>query len=182
MQKRSKAVETNPRAASVVRARRARFRRVFGRFLVVLGCVAGVLYTLSPWVKIGIKGTDSIEGRLFVIVKGQLPTRDGLVAFWPPENRFYQNIWFVKHLKGLPGDVVTTEGGEGRSFLINGQFVGTAKAFSLSGQPLEPGPTGVIPVGQYFVWTPHERSFDSRYKDIGWINESNLIGTAYRIF
>jgi conjugal transfer pilin signal peptidase TrbI len=84
-------------------------------------------------------------------------------------------LTFVKMVKGVPGDVVTREG---RDYYINGVKVATAKEFSLKGEPLELGPTGIIPAGRYFVWTPHKDSLDSRYGRAGWISQDDVIGRA----
>jgi len=159
-----------------------RFRRRFAKSLVWLCVIVGFCFAVSPWVKIGFKSTDSIDGHVFLIMKGVMPGKNDLVAFWPKENRFYRHIWFVKYARGVGGDVVSVRGDSGDQFYINDEFVGQALPYSSNGLELEPGPVGVIPVNNYFVWTPAERSFDSRYRDIGWVDESAVIGTAYRIF
>ena len=110
---------------------------------------------------------------------GKRPTSRGeVVAFRPPPNRFYpERMVFVKKVLGLPGDRVTRTG---RDFFINGTYVATAKWRARSGEPLSPGPVGVIPAGAYFLWTPHPDSYDSRYEDIGWIPAERLVGRARR--
>lgn len=57
-----------------------------------------------------------------------------------------------------------------------------AKAFSLQQEPLEPGPQGLLAEGQYYVWTPHKDSFDSRYAKMGWIDAPQLLGVAYALW
>lgn len=79
---------------------------------------------------------------------------------------------------GIPGDEVTREDNR---FYINGEYIGTTKYRSRTGEPLRPGPIGVIPDGHYFVWTPHPDSYDSRYEDIGWISKDRIIGCAVRL-
>jgi conjugal transfer pilin signal peptidase TrbI len=44
------------------------------------------------------------------------------------------------------------------------------------------GPTGVIPPGHYFVWTPHRDSLDSRYALTGWIKDAQLQGKSIPLF
>jgi len=136
---------------------------------------------LSPWFRIGINGTESLPGALYLVIKNEIPEAPGdLIAFYPPHNRFYPSgMFFIKKVRGMPGDVVRRRGGD---FYINDTYVGAAKTRSHSGSPLQPGPTGVIPKGQYFVWTPHPDSYDSRYEDIGWISEDRVIGRAVRLF
>lgn len=81
----------------------------------------------------------------------------------------------LKIVRGLPGDRVTWRG---RDVYINGEFLGTAKEYSLAGEPLARGPEGVIPPGHFFLWTPHKDSYDSRYADIGWVPAQWIRGFA----
>lgn len=177
--------ESSPRAPEGVadKMRRGRFNKIMFRFTCFVLALCLVLWGISPWVKFGFNAvSDSVDGYVFVIVKGADPGRGELIAFWPPDNRFYKNIWFVKYVKGVAGDLVERRGAESREFYINGEFVGRAKKESANGSPLEASEGGLISEGSYFVWTSHERSFDSRYEDIGWISKDSLIGRAYRIF
>lgn len=167
---------------SVVRGLRTRrFRRWMMLAIGALVTVWLVSLALSPWYRLGINGTDSLPGVLYLVLKQQLPEAPGdLVAFHPPKNRFYRDgMIFIKKAIGMPGDEVTREGSR---FYINGEYVGTAKHRSRTGDPLRPGPIGVIPDGHYFVWTPHPDSYDSRYEDIGWISKDRIIGRAVRLF
>jgi conjugal transfer pilin signal peptidase TrbI len=160
------------------RRRLRRFRTNLFRWLCGLGFVVLLGWGVSPFVKLGFNATDSVDGTVFLIVKDSVPPKGGLVAFWPPENDFYHNIWFVKYLKGVPGDRVDWQE---RLFFINGESIGIAKPASRNGVALRPSEGGVIPKGFYFVWTPHADSFDSRYEPIGWIPRHRLIGRAFRL-
>jgi type IV secretory pathway protease TraF len=42
--------------------------------------------------------------------------------------------------------------------------------------------SGKIPPHKFFAYTPHKDSFDSRYKEIGLIDEKDIIGTAVLTF
>lgn len=159
--------------------RRHLFRKKLFRWLCCLGFLFLLGWGASPFVKIGFNCTESIDGFVFLIVKDVLPEKGELVAFWPPENDFTQNIWFVKYVKGVPGDHVIRNG---QAFYINNEYIGNAKTESKKGVALQPSNSGVIPQGYYFVWTQHKDSFDSRYNQIGWISEDRVIGRAYRIF
>lgn len=136
-------------------------------------------WALSPWAFFALNGTNSIDGTVFLIIKGKGVTKGELVAFQPPENRFYSDLWFVKYAAATSGDTVTFKN---QVLYINGQPKGPVWQESTDGRLLFPGPEGVIPEGQFFAWTPHPRSFDSRYNDIGWISHEKVIGRAYRIF
>lgn len=165
-------------------ARDARTRQRLGRLvLLTMSLIAGLWMmklTASPWIRIGLNATESLPGWVYVVVKHQLPrSRTERVAFWPPANPAYPpSMWFIKIARGLPGDRVTRQG---QAFFVEGAFVGRAKPWARNGRVLPPGPEGVLPAGQYFVWTPHPESYDSRYADIGWIAQGRLIGRAYRL-
>lgn len=157
-----------------------RLNRWLGLTAALIASSWMVILALSPWIRVGINGTDSLPGLLYLVLKRQAPQgRHDLVAFYPPENRFYRDgMVFIKRVAGLPGDEVTRKGGD---FFINGAHIATAKTHSRSGVALKPGPTGVIPAGRYFVWTPHPDSYDSRYADFGWISKARLIGRVVRV-
>ena len=160
-------------------ARLAKNRRFI--FALVTWAVAGslILIEMRPWVRLAFNGSESLPGFLYVIRVGELPQRDQLIAFYPPRNRFYRDgMFFVKQVKGVGGDHIERRTAE---FFVNGQHLATAKAHSLKGVPLQPGPEGVLPDGYFWVWTPHPDSFDSRYADVGWIAPDRVLGRAYRL-
>lgn len=166
------AVDT--KAASLKQFRR---RFLFSIIAVVLFIL--LVYAISPFAILGIRTTESVPGHLFLILKNKMPERDGYVAFTPPPNRYHNKYRFIKFLGGIPGDQVAQES---RNFYINGKFIGYAKEKAMNGDFLELSGAGKIPEGKYFVRGTHPDSFDSRYKDIGLIDEKSIIGTAYRIF
>lgn len=82
---------------------------------------------------------------------------------------------FVKMVAGVPGDKVTHIG---QDVYIGNFHVGTAKLFAgpeQSGPPLEMSKPGVIPKGHYFLYTPSDDSFDSRYKYVGFESAKNIL-------
>jgi conjugal transfer pilin signal peptidase TrbI len=165
-------------------ARAARTRQRFGWLVLLTLSLMAALWMMthaaSPWIRMGLNATESLPGWVYLVVKDQRPTsRTDPIAFWPPANPAYpRSLWFIKIARGLPGDHITRRR---RAFFVEGAFVGRAKPQARSGRVLAPGPEGVLPAGQYFVWTPHPESYDSRYADIGWIPEARLIGRAYRL-
>lgn len=160
-------------------ARRIKFRKKLKISMVGVAAALLAQAAVYPYAQLAFNYTDSVNGYLFVIVKDKTYPKPGdLIAFFPPENQFYSHGRFIKYVKGVQGDIVDKKG---LNFYINNQFIGAAKGFSLTGIPLESSEAGVIPPGKLFVWTPHHDSFDSRYKEIGWIDQNRLIGRAYRI-
>jgi conjugal transfer pilin signal peptidase TrbI len=124
--------------------------------------------------------TESLPQKLFIIKTGKLPTKYDYVMFYAPSTSTLKaDDTIIKKVMGISGDIVTRKG---QDFYINGKKMGIAKTHSLKGRFLQPGTVGTIPCGKYFVWTPHLDSYDSRYAEIGWIDESNIIGVAYPIF
>ena len=102
------------------------------------------------------------------------------VAFrWAGGGPYPAGVTFIKVLAGLPGDEVTRDA---QGFHLNGVPVGVPKPVSRRGQPLEPGPTGRIPEGRYYVQAGHPDSLDSRYQLTGWIHASQIIGRADALF
>lgn len=171
------ALTLTPKGSEPIR----RFKRWIGLTVGIILLIWLVSLLLSPWYRLGINGTDSLPGTLYLVFKHENPdTRGNLVAFYPPENRFYpKDMFFIKKAIGMPGDKVTRQG---QDFYLNGEYIATAKTHSQSGKLLDPGPTGIIPNDHYFVWTPHPDSYDSRYEDIGWIPKDRVIGRAVRLF
>jgi len=129
---------------------------------------------------LGWNVSPSLPYRVFLFNKGELPQRGQYVAFkWTGGGPHPAGVTFVKIVSGVPGDTVTQVG---RDFFINGNHIGTAKVASLTGTPLQAGPTGVIPPGHFYVQAPHPDSLDSRYRLTGWISEAQIIGRAYVLF
>lgn len=159
----------------------ARIKRWFSFTLIVLAgalSLSMVLVSiLSPWIITNID--ESLPGLFYQINRGALPARNDVVGISVPANPYYpKGAPFLKIVKGVPGDVVSCDG---RRFFINGVYVAEAKEHTRRGNPLTPGPTGVIPPDHYFVWTPHKDSYDSRYGEIGWITTEHILGKARRL-
>lgn len=128
-----------------------------------------------------INTTTSLPNWAFLVDRERMPSRGDLIFFLPPASPLLRAhfgerpIPFGKIVSGVAGDTVTRKG---RAFFVDGRFVATAKSVSRRGEPLEPGPTGRIPRGCYFVATPHPDSFDSRYAVIGWVCRSRILGAG----
>jgi len=143
-------------------------------------CWVAAMWALSPWYQVAINATPSLPGILYIIRVGEQYERMKPVAVRPPENDIYrEGIDFLKLVAATEGDVVETEGGR---FVVNGTLLGIIHTESSAGKELRPGPSGVVGPGQIVIYAPHTHSFDSRYADIGWLNEDAVIGRAYRVF
>ncbi len=135
------------------------------------------LSILSPWFVTNID--ESLPGLVYEIDRGAMPIRNEIAGIKVPRNPYYPDgAPFLKIIGGIPGDVITRQG---NTFYVNGTALVEAKTETKHGHPLTPGPTGVIPLGHYFVYTPHQDSYDSRYAEIGWITSAHILGTARRM-
>ncbi len=132
--------------------------------------------------QIVLNHSSSLPLSFVIIKKGELPATKGQVfVFFVRDNPTYKNkeVKFIKLLGGKEGDVVKIND---RDFSINDGFIGTAKTLSLKGEPLTMAASGIIPAHKFFAYTNHIDSFDSRYNEIGLIDEKNIIGTAIFAF
>lgn len=118
------------------------------------------------------------------LTRGATPGMGDLVLFVPPRSDLLERHFgaapqlFGKRVLGMPGQHVTREG---LQFYVDGAPVALAKPATRTGEPLALGPTGTIPVGCYFVGSPHKDGFDSRYAAIGWICRPRILGTGRAI-
>lgn len=152
-----------------------------------LTTIAMALGTVAKWRDdhaLLINATTSLPNWAFFVDRKQTPRRGDIIFFVPPESALLASHFgrerhlFGKIVVGAPGDRVITMG---RTFLIGGRPVATAKTASRRGEPLALGPTGVLPDGCYFVATPHPDSFDSRYAAIGWVCRPRILGVGRAI-
>ena len=144
-----------------------------------------VLWLMVAWLAfsrsymLALNLTESLPGTVFLISKKTFPEAGDFVAFrWERNWPYPQGSIFVKRLVGLPGALVTMQG---RDFHVDGRYMGTAKERARTGEPLIPGPVGVIPEDRYFVAGVHLDSLDSRYQLTGWVKRDQVIGRAYRL-
>jgi conjugal transfer pilin signal peptidase TrbI len=116
--------------------------------LVYVGLAALALWFHAHYA-FGLNASPSLPHRLFLIHKGEMPGRGDFVAFrWAGGGPYPAGVTFIKVLAGVPGDEVTRDG---EGFHVNGVAVGVPKPVSRQGQALEPGPTGRIPEGRFYV-------------------------------
>ncbi len=146
---------------------------------VYLAIAAAALWFHARYT-LGVNASPSLPYRVFLIHKGEHPERGDYVAFrWAGGGPYPAGVTFIKVLAGVPGDEVMRDA---QGFRVNGKPVGAPKPFARAGHPLEPGPTGRIPSGRFYVQAAHPDSLDSRYALTGWIHASQIIGRADALF
>tara|TARA_R110002096_G_scaffold365345_2_gene558704 strand:+ start:2269 stop:2769 length:501 start_codon:yes stop_codon:yes gene_type:complete len=156
--------------------RNGRFRRSALLTGLILCVAAGLSsYKATAHRVFALNYSESLPHWAFIIDRGREPHVGDMVFFVPPENRFYGDRPFVKKIAAGPGDRVSIID---HQLFINGEPLCELLEQAKDGSPLHPGPTGIIPDGQYFIHSNHERSYDSRYRDIGWISAGRIIGVV----
>jgi conjugal transfer pilin signal peptidase TrbI len=148
------------------------------------GCAVLAVMHLRAWHDthgLFINATDSLPNWALLVEAGTFPRRGDYVLFRPGRNPLVTAHFgsspppFAKIAYGVPGDVVTRAG---NAVLINGHEVARLKPFSRLGEPLAPGPLGVVPRGCIYAGSPHKDGFDSRYAAIGFVCTDRLLGTG----
>jgi conjugal transfer pilin signal peptidase TrbI len=149
-----------------------------------LGAIVLALNSLSAFARdhaLMINISPSLPYWAIWLDRTATPKRGDIILFDPPPSELLEKHFgkepkpFGKHVTGVAGDRVTENK---RIFYVNGKAVATAKTFSKRGEPLELGPTGIIPPGCVFVATAHKDGFDSRYAAIGWICRPRIFGVG----
>lgn len=139
---------------------------------------AALLWVIAHY-RVAGNETASLPDRFFIVEQGvHSVRRDELLAFHVGAGvRHYPSgmVW-VKIVVGLPGDSIEWRGDV---VTVAGKVMGKAKAVNRFGETLARTPAGIIPVGHYFVATPHPDSYDSRYQDIGLIVTFRLPDGSY---
>jgi conjugal transfer pilin signal peptidase TrbI len=87
-----------------------------------------------------------------------------------------------KYVYGMPGDMVTTGGKDGRDVFVGGKYVGHAKVYTRLGKPLTLTKGGAIPDGYVYIGTPSNDSYDSRYAEFGFVPQERIFGRIVTLF
>ena len=151
---------------------------------VYLWMLVGIA-AFGRWFALTLNVSDSLPGTVFLVQKGTKPDKGQLAAFrYPGGGPYERGALFLKQMLGVPGSmVIGMDIGSGyRDYFVDGQYAGRAKPRSKTGMPLEPGPSGVIPAGHYYMAASNPDSLDSRYALVGWVAEEQIVGRAFRIF
>lgn len=139
------------------------------------------LWAFSTKFEFAFNMSNSLDGTVFLIAKGELPSRNDYAVFYYSSDFIHpRNSRFLKRVAGVAGDKVESHD---HHFFVNGRFVGKALPLTSDGRPIaENDFVGIIPTGYYYMQGDHPKSLDSRYKVVGLVPEYRLIGRAYKIF
>jgi len=152
--------------------------------ILVLSSIIGVglcVLIVIQFYYISWNFSPSLPYTMFVVEKRGLPQKGGFVVFNFPGKQFYNpKDRFVKKVVGVPGDRVEVRG---REVFLNGESVAVAKEKSVKGIPLaQLNFNGVIPEGKLFVLGMTKDSYDSRYEDVGLVDQNRIIWTGHPVF
>ncbi len=159
---------------------RARLIHHLKRWTLVYLLAALATIWFNAHYTVALNVSESLPVRFFLVHRGEIPKRGDYVAFhWLGGGPYPGGATFIKVVAGVPGDSVIQMD---RDFYVNCRPTGLAKRMSRQGLALEPGPTGTLPAGNYYVHAPHPDSLDSRYALTGWVSQSQIIGRAHALF
>jgi len=128
--------------------------------------------------EIVINYSESLSYKFVVIDKAKKPINKGQIAvFYVFDNKQLgvKKIKFIKILGGSAGSSILVNDNK---IFIDNNFIGIIKEYSKNNQKLNSISSQIIPAQKYFFYSPHPDSFDSRYQEIGLIDEKNIVGTA----
>jgi conjugal transfer pilus assembly protein TraW len=140
-----------------------------------------IIFVICQSSNIGIayNKTKSIDHSFFITIADKFPSKNEYVVF-KKDNNFYPNDKWIKLIIGSEGDVIKNIIKKRNNIIIINDYILPIKRQSISGQYLTPITESnlIIKKNEYFVTADHEYSLDSRYKEIGLINKSHIIGKA----
>jgi len=121
--------------------------------------------------KLAFSPTNSVGHRFFFILgKATDNLEKGDYVLFPLYTKIRPNCWpctVVKKIGCVGGDLLAVNQ---RNFFCNGEYIGTAKAYSKKGSPVMAfNYNGIVPAGKLFMMGTCKDSYDSRY--IGFIDK-----------
>lgn len=128
--------------------------------------------------EIVINYSESLPYKFVVIDKEKKPKNKGdITVFYVFDSKQLgvKKIKFIKIFGGSTGSYILVKDNK---IFIDNSFIGTIKEYSKNNQKLNPISSQIISTQKYFFYSPHPDSFDSRYQEIGLIDEKNIVGTA----
>lgn len=127
--------------------------------------LGGVYYVSDLYISL----TDSIPYRFFLNVRldTHKPLRYGDYGVFFNETF---SIPLIKQVKGLPGDILEVK--EGQVWIKH--YLGPLYLTTLQNEPLTPISSSIIPEGKVFMAGDHPRSIDSRYEEVGLVDQATV--------
>jgi len=146
-------------------------------FVIMASLSAITLYLitlLSQRFQVMVNVSHSLPFQVGILIKPPSFGKGQWVAFHPPASALHgRSDILVKIISGIPGDNVTHCDD---TVIVNDELIGSVQTRTKNNIPLHPGFSGEITDNYYFVSSPHPDSFDSRYREVGLIHQSQLLG------
>jgi conjugal transfer pilin signal peptidase TrbI len=140
----------------------------FAGVFVMVGMVSEQVHVIKS-------STDSLPKHYFVQLTQITPKKGDCTVVYNP---FYGGR-LIKKILGAGGDRIHTDAsGE---LWVGQKRVGKVYPQTGDGRKLTPIPNQVIPEGQVFLYSPHPKSLDSRYQEVGLVPMSECEGIAIGI-
>lgn len=152
------------------------------RAVLVAAILTTLVWLLQANYELVVNRSESLPINFVLVEKGKFPKKpEQIFVFKVRNNPHYKmkEMNFIKLAVGFEGDQIEIRG---REIYVAGKLIGIAKTNSLKGLPLKMISAGTIPPHKFFAYTPHTDSFDSRYQDLGLVDEKDIIGTALVAF
>ena len=152
------------------------------RILFVLTIFASVML-FGKWLTdnygFAFNKSNSLPGKIYFLDKkpGALQKGD-LVSFRLKNDKFYGNATMLKKIIAMPGEIIMEPKKNlvvaGSKYLVRRDSSADGRSIDLVKLP------SIIPKSQYFVYTPHPKSYDSRY--FGLIKDEDILARAYPLY
>lgn len=162
----------------LIHQKRALFAAMFSGFAIVFLYWAHIPFAVA----IDAHDERCLPMRAAILWKVKPTTiGHGDYLFWKPYGALSEvkDEFILKQVAGVPGDHLTITKNK---VLINGQLIATGlKLYPLYNKnPKDFERDEVIPTNEYFLVGQNELSNDSRYW--GYLDQSKIVGKAYRLF
>lgn len=140
--------------------------------ILAMGSAFAVVAILKDHVSVVHSTTNSAPYKYFLMVKTLSPSKGDYTCL--------ESAWYggrvIKKVIGLPGDLVTYDNFGVLS--VGEMVIGKPHPRASDGRSLTPVQSGEIPEGYVFLRGHHDRSFDSRYQEMGLVPVKKLEGKA----
>ena len=148
--------------------------------LPICGFLFGFLCLIIALKKyeIVVNYSESLPYKFVIIDKSKKPTKKGQIAvFYVLNNKelAVEKIKFIKIYGGSEGSEILLKNNK---IFVDDFLIGEVKEKSKKNQKLTAIQSQIISKQKYFFYSLHQDSFDSRYQEIGLIDEKNIVGTV----
>ncbi len=126
------------------------------------------LYRLSSYTSLGINRSDSLDGNVYLILRGIVPKKGDIAAIDGHSTPYSGSVPLLKRVVGFEGDPI-----------ILPRHI---QNYSRKRQKLTATSETYVPKGHVFVLGDHARSFDSRYTEFGFPKAAHILGKAIRLW